>query len=101
MRRRAKPPEDPPPLERAEVARLIAEIAEHAGEWHTTPAGRAALDDLCELVGSPMVAYFVTSALGHPDGPRPLDATVDHIMEFAPRWAAQSERLGPDRRGAR
>ncbi len=91
-KRPAAPP-GPPPLERETVARLVAEIAERADEWHTTADGREALDLLCELVGSPMPGYYVMAAADHPDGPRPLDEMTDHIMEHAPTWAAQARRV--------
>ena len=88
MRRRDQPePAETPPVDRAQVHALVAELhaATCRGESiHGTPPIYA-LNDLC---GSCMAGYYVKAMLARPDGPEGVSAMVEHIMEIAARVSA-------------
>lgn len=79
-------PEAPAPVDRARVRELVSELhaAKCGGESIHATAPIYALDDIC---GSCMAGYYVAGMLGHPDGPRPIEPIVDHLMKCAAKWA--------------
>lgn len=82
MMRRPQPEQEAPALDRARVHALVSELraAVCRGESIHATAPIYALDDLC---GSCMAGYYVAGMLGHPDGPRPIEPIVDHLMKHA------------------
>ena len=91
MKRRDQPPPEPPPVDRAKVHALVAELhaAKRRGESiHATPPIYA-LDD---LVGSCMAACYVVYSLSTDAPPPSVAHMADHIMTHAASWAADAAR---------
>ena len=94
MKRRDQPPPEPPPVDRAKVHALVAELhaAKRRGESiHATPPIYA-LDD---LVGSCMAGAFVAYTLSTDAPPPSVGSMVAHIMRHAPSWAEDAARQRP------
>lgn len=90
MRRRPDPTPEAPPIDAARIRQLVEALhAAHArGESLHQHDVAYQLSEAGGLFG----AMYCTSMLNDPDGPRPCEAIVSHILKHAAEWLERQER---------